>query len=786
MIRLEELDQEALGILLDEYNKMLPDFFIEFDIRRKKELTDKKFETDSNDEDVLHLIVEAVLASNYEFAKDLTNDDFMILNSIAHEFVDVQQVYEKETDEFSFSYFLPKHLQDSGMVFYKQQMLNASKQSNEGYQQETSIFKQDIDYASMEEICVAGRRLVYNVEEDLRNRQKKLCRYLCAQREVTDIIKHVNEYEAILQLLRHGNYQIGSDVVDLYEISSFFSEKGVAYNYFNDYSDENGVFYRCIRLLDINSIENAFILFCRFWVEPSFENAEPLFSMLSDLFANVFGARDNNYKLLGYEHLQKHPEQTMQKVLTAFSCLSEVYQKEHDKIQRSVQEKIAKQKQIYGIDQNREEFLAERIRNRMIIESIEEWNRGETMLDTVIAAAYFDKMSSDDLKKRSIARTKRYEKELEQIALEDTIMELCKAIDLMKLYCMSCELLATFLEQNGEETSFLNEYQIMLVHNKRIHDMMLGALFISPESYERSQAGKSKLSSLLAVRELRYAIELAGKQSLDSCMRIKKQWIRQLHGNQVESERIELCMKLLIQTMKKRVLKDYYSQWYDILHEFEKKLGLYAEFIEKDCLCTLATAEFLYREYIQNRIEIDDYDYSCISLCYFEALEQLVNTGFYQGYRKILLEHRYEILDWYQEEEHEVQTGAGYLTRDHVHDFIRYNGSDVIVKKHCRLHTIKDLFEEMLHSDNTMLLQYTLDTFGIHEIPERKVKRILSQLMRLSEARTTVVLEDNLISYETVSQHRDNLFKLASDDSISGVFFDIISMYNKDRSESNE
>lgn len=53
----------------------------------------------------------------------------------------------------------------------------------------------------------------------------------------------------------------------------------------------------------------------------------------------------------------------------------------------------------------------------------------------------------------------------------------------------------------------------------------------------------------------------------------------------------------------------------------------------------MVSAEYLYSIYVENQFQKEDFDYSCISIMYYKALERSINKIIYKPYRMKVLEY---------------------------------------------------------------------------------------------------------------------------------------------------
>lgn len=72
--------------------------------------------------------------------------------------------------------------------------------------------------------------------------------------------------------------------------------------------------------------------------------------------------------------------------------------------------------------------------------------------------------------------------------------------------------------------------------------------------------------------------------------------------------------------------------------QIQRQLSSYPVDIHESVVSTLATAEELYYTYIDGCDPVEGFDYSCISIMYFQALENLLNRVIYITYKTSVLD----------------------------------------------------------------------------------------------------------------------------------------------------
>lgn len=122
--------------------------------------------------------------------------------------------------------------------------------------------------------------------------------------------------------------------------------------------------------------------------------------------------------------------------------------------------------------------------------------------------------------------------------------------------------------------------------------------------------------------------------NIEDLLSAKQQYLHRLsqYISDDQEQKIDEYVEQIVEGIKERIEKlDVYERIYSAVSD---EFKLYAEHLLRfpQIFSTLVSAEYLYQEYIINRAPNTSFDYSCISILYYMALEDFVNKLIYSAY----------------------------------------------------------------------------------------------------------------------------------------------------------
>lgn len=189
-----------------------------------------------------------------------------------------------------------------------------------------------------------------------------------------------------------------------------------------------------------------------------------------------------------------------------------------------------------------------------------------------------------------------------------------------------------------------------------------------------------------------------------------------------------------------------------------KKYGLSIEDLDvrfTDMIKTLSTGEFLYQKYITDACDdLEDFDYSCIALQYYTALESLLNIVFYLPYKTITLEPLGKRLKQLE----------GYLGEAEFSKLeSRSKLKDSVLKDSLELGPIAYLYKGIFDSNGAInathihLSEY-LTKLGLNNKAQKAVAKIAKDVGDITTSRNKVAHASVPVSSSQVSRAKKSVF----------------------------
>lgn len=129
------------------------------------------------------------------------------------------------------------------------------------------------------------------------------------------------------------------------------------------------------------------------------------------------------------------------------------------------------------------------------------------------------------------------------------------------------------------------------------------------------------------------------KNDIDSLMQAKRQYLNKIKvfATDIQIRRLEEFVSQLKKKIEETVeIQDEYEKFYEYVtgdfSAYANKLLKYPTLFN-----SLVSAEYLYDRFIIKREEVDGFDYSCVSIMYYMALEEFINKLLYIPYRNNVL-----------------------------------------------------------------------------------------------------------------------------------------------------
>lgn len=182
----------------------------------------------------------------------------------------------------------------------------------------------------------------------------------------------------------------------------------------------------------------------------------------------------------------------------------------------------------------------------------------------------------------------------------------------------------------------------------------------------------------------------------------------------------------------------YYSKISKDFHKYIKYLFSYP-----DILSTLSTAEYLYDRYIIKKEEIDNFDYSCVSIMYYMALEDFINKIIYIPYKnEVLIPNIKDIL-----------TNKKYLSNPKSY----MNKNMTFFKDSCELGSLSYLLKDIKKTPK--LSEYLNQNFSLSSTSTSQIIKFGVDLGKIAKKRNLAAHGGNYIMYNEAKSTKESIFE---------------------------
>ena len=336
-----------------------------------------------------------------------------------------------------------------------------------------------------------------------------------------------------------------------------------------------------------------------------------------------------------------------------------------------------------------------------------------------------------------------------------------KTVDVMYIVCDIFQILYNYSEEalrkmNTSKAAMLEGYDNMVkirdyytkkvffhqvyfqIERRYLDSQIMEALEEDAESFSRS-----------IDNVLEFVNAIAG-DDIEGLMQAKQKYISNavdfISGNQ--EEKLDDLTSQVVEKIKATIQKlDVYDELYGAISgNFDK----YASELVKhpQIFSSLVSAEYLYCQYVEGKKPIDNFDYSCISIMYYMALEDFINKLVYIPYSREVLSHidSKDLNDkvWQRNEASRYVSSFG--------KFWSYGK----LKQSCEIGVLGFLFEAIAKEDKfEQWLQQKFSSIDVNTI-----KAYGSKLKSVSQRRNDAAHGGNYLTYSDVCTDKHNVYDM--------------------------
>ena len=225
---------------------------------------------------------------------------------------------------------------------------------------------------------------------------------------------------------------------------------------------------------------------------------------------------------------------------------------------------------------------------------------------------------------------------------------------------------------------------------------------------------------------------------------------------------------------KKHNLKPEFLEIELSLKQQMEKMGKF-QYVSEDIFNTLVTAEFLFNLFVGNEGQDKCFvimDYSCISILYYTALENALNTILYQGYMEILRDNGFEhsnSLDKYE-----------YI----LNDFFAIRGKVDIIKgcyrknKLCATLPLGNLarFFSIKYNKPKHLMDFYNTVFCLPKDKVNTINNLFEEVNEISFSRNNAAHGGSIIKVDDVRNDKRNVYEIGQVRNCRRVLFKFLEL----------
>lgn len=334
-----------------------------------------------------------------------------------------------------------------------------------------------------------------------------------------------------------------------------------------------------------------------------------------------------------------------------------------------------------------------------------------------------------------------------------------KTVDVMYIVCDIFQILYNYTDEelkkmNTSRAAMLEEYDNMV----KVRDYYTRKVFFHQVYFqlERRYLDSQIMEALeedaenfsRSIDNVLDFVNAIADDDIESLVRAKQKYIstaaEYISGDQ--EEKLDNLTAQVVNKIKATIQKlDVYVELYGAISEdFDK----YASELVKhpQIFSSLVSAEYLYRQYVEGKSPITNFDYSCISIMYYMALEDFINKLVYIPYSREVLS-QIDSMDlnnrsWQRKESSRYVSSFG--------KFWSYGR----LKQSCEIGVLGFLFEAVLKEDK--FEQWLLQKFP--SINANAVRVFGIELRTVSQRRNDAAHGGNYLTYSDVCTDKHNVY----------------------------
>lgn len=335
-----------------------------------------------------------------------------------------------------------------------------------------------------------------------------------------------------------------------------------------------------------------------------------------------------------------------------------------------------------------------------------------------------------------------------------------KTVDVMHIFCDVCQVLCYLPEKDLKKMNTTKAAMIELYDNMtKIKNYYTGKVFFHQVYYELERKyfdsqvmnALEEDAQLLAdsVDDVLAFVEAISSDDIENLMQAKMKYVSRIQDFTTEEQekKLEELTNRIVEKIKSTVSKEaIYDELYAAVStEFEPYLVTLAKF--SNIFSSLVSAEYLYKQYIENQSPKTNFDYSCISIMYYMALEDFLNKLVYIPYAKEVLAN----VEKKEVQAYNRKQNIGW--KKYVSDYTKFwkNGKP---KDSCEIGVVGFLFDGI--DEEVYFQKFLNDKFGITDFAH--VKTLGKALKEKAKRRNDAAHGGNYLTYNDVCEDKGNVY----------------------------
>ena len=232
------------------------------------------------------------------------------------------------------------------------------------------------------------------------------------------------------------------------------------------------------------------------------------------------------------------------------------------------------------------------------------------------------------------------------------------------------------------------------------------------------------------------------------------------------SEQQVILLEKIVERCKEKLEKrleeeDEYSNFYS---KIRNDLRIYNELqnVEPNLFNSLVSAEYLYSIYVENQFQKEDFDYSCISIMYYKALERSINKIIYKPYRMKVLEYN---------KSDAISEDSQYLLSP---NYYTYGKKEKQFKNDCELGVLAHLCGDV--DKMPKLKEFLMSDFSLTPAYITKLSLFGQKLQDCVTCRNKAAHGNEIITYESVKNDKQRVYPTDSVEDARGLLREFLSI----------